>query len=253
MATSELIICKDPEGLAAGAADLVIRAGREAINQRGRFMLGLSGGSTPEQTYKLLTQPDHAAAIEWARSHLFFGDERFVPLDDARSNFCMVKRTLLSRPALSQAHVFPMVTPGKNVRQCAAEYARVLEREFAAGANNGPPRFDLILLGLGEDGHTASLFPGAMALLVEHEWVTWSPPGTAPPPVNRITLTYPVLNTARRIAFLVAGKKKASILRKVLEAKPARDACPAAGVHPADGTVTWLVDEDAAGLLTRRS
>jgi 6-phosphogluconolactonase len=114
------------------------------------------------------------------------------------------------------------------------------------------PRFDLILLGLGEDGHTASLFPGAAALQVEDAWVTWSPPGVLPPAVDRITLGFPVLNAARQVAFLVAGARKAAALHDVLEGGADRDRRPAAGVQPRDGTLTWFVDQDAAKLLTRK-
>jgi 6-phosphogluconolactonase len=246
-----LVVCENPEDLAVRAADLVVRSGQEAVQRRGRFALALAGGSTPERTYQLLAQPDRVTTIEWRSTHLFFGDERFVPPNDARSNLGMVKRTLLSNPAICPAQVSPMVQPGKNVRECAAAYSCELTRFVSSDGNPARPRLDLILLGLGEDGHTASLFPGAMALLVEHDWATWTPPGAQPPPVNRITLTYATLNAARQIVFLVAGKKKAAALRDVLERKPRRDVCPAAGVQPTDGTVTWLVDKDATSLLTQ--
>src|SRR5437773_2466513 len=118
-----------------------------------------------------------------------------------------------------------------------------LARAFGMARGGAPPRFALILLGLGDDGHTASLFPGAAALNEEQAWVTWSPPGTLPPPVDRVTLTYPTLNAARQILFLVAGANKAEPLRDVLERQAPRDLRPAAGVRPTDGTVTWLLDE----------
>jgi 6-phosphogluconolactonase len=248
-----IITCKDADALAVRATDLIVQSAREAVGRRRRFTLVLTGGSTPEKTYRLLAQPEHSTAIDWSRTCLFFSDERFVPPDDNRSNFSMIKRILLSHPAVQSARVYPMNTQGKSAGECAAEYARELARFFSPGVGTAPPRFDLILLGLGEDGHVASLFPGAMALLVEHEWVTWSPPGTLPPAVNRITLTYPVLNAARQVAFLVSGAKKAPALRDILEKKPARDVRPAAGIQPTEGAVTWLVDEDAAALLTRNS
>ncbi len=173
-----------------------------------------------------------------------------------------------------ESHVFPIPTDEPSAAAAAARYAAELaslcrrgilprccaetppvssagKRQDAASTN--PPRFDLILLGLGEDGHTASLFPGAAALEVEDAWVTWSPPGTLPPAVDRITMTYPVLNAARHVAFLVAGEKKAAALYDVLEGQADRNRRPAAGIQPRDGTLTWFVDQDAAKLLSRRT
>lgn len=189
--------------------------------------------------------------IPWAQTYLFFGDERFVPLDDPRSNFALVRETLLERVPVSASQVFPVPTQSASAAEAAAVYAAGLARFFAAGPGAAPPRFDLVLLGLGSDGHTASLFPDSPALQVNDAWATWTPPGTLPPPVDRITLTYPVFNAARQVAFLVFGEKKAPALREVLEQQPTRERCPAAGIRPVDGTVTWLVDEAAARLLTR--
>ncbi len=204
-------------------------------------------------TYTLLSQPDRAVEIAWPKTCVFFGDERFVPPGHAHSNYALARRTLLSRVPVLALQVFPVPTQAKTAAEAAARYDAELARFFSAEAERGePPRFDLILLGLGEDGHTASLFPGAPALGVEDAWVTWSRPGSLPPPVDRITMTYPVLNAARRVVFLAAGANKAEALRDILEGHAVRDDRPAAGVQPADGTVTWLVDEEAARLLTRR-
>jgi len=245
-----LEIRKDTDALAAAAADLVVGAARQAIEQRGRFTLVLSGGSTPEKTYVLLADPARSAAIDWAKVFVFFGDERFVPVDDARSNFGMARRSLLARAPVARARVFPMPTGERSPADAAATYSRDLAQFFAQAADSDPPpRFDLILLGLGDDGHTASLFPGKAAEHVNDKWVTWSPPGTLPPPVDRITLTFPVINSARQIAFLVAGEKKASILKEILDGGPGSERYPASRVAPTDGTVKWLVDEAAAGML----
>jgi 6-phosphogluconolactonase len=212
----------------------------------------LSGGSTPEATYSLLAEPDWRAAIDWSRAHVFFTDERFVPPGDDRNNYAMARRTLLSRVPVPPLQVFPVPTQARTAAVVAERYGVELARFFhAEAAGETPPKFDLILLGLGEDGHTASLFPGSPALDEGRAWVTWSKPGTVPPLVDRITMTYPVLNAARHVAFLVAGAEKAPALRDVLEGDLCRDCRPAAGVRPVEGSVTWFVDEKAARLLTR--
>lgn len=252
MPTPDLLICRDPDALAARAADLIIESARDAVRWRGRFTLVLAGGTAPQKTYQLLGQPERVAASPWSQSLLFFGDERFVPPEDERSNFRMVQLALLARVPVASSQVFPVPTQAGSAAEAAATYAAELAWFFATTLHAAPPRFDLVVLGLGEDGHTASLLPGSPALHVEDTCATWTPPGALPPRVDRITLTYPVLNAARQIVFLVSGEKKAGALRTVLEGQPSRDQCPAAGIRPADGTVTWLVDEDAAQLLTRR-
>jgi 6-phosphogluconolactonase len=250
MIAPRLVICSNLEALAQAAADFVVGCAREAIHERGRFVLALAGGSTPERMYDTLAWPDRAAGIDWPTTYVFMGDERMVPPDDPRSNYGMARRSLLAGVPLPPQNVFPIPTQGLTAAEAAAGYAVTLARFFGADAGGpSPPRFDLILLGLGEDGHTASLFPGAAALGMEDAWVTWSPPGTLPPPVDRVTMTYPVFNTARHVAFLAAGAKKAAVLRDLLEGHVTREKCPAAGIRPADGTVTWFVDGDAASLL----
>jgi 6-phosphogluconolactonase len=190
--------------------------------------------------------------LDWERTYLFVGDERFVPPSDLRSNFGMARRSLIQRAAIAESRVFPVPTDGHSAAGAATAYWARLAEFFAMPTDSAPPRFDLILLGLGEDGHTASLFPGATTLAEERAWVTWSPPGTLPPPVDRITMTYPVLNAGRHVVFLVTGEEKAAAVRDALEGDVPRQQCPAAGVRPVDGTTTWLLDESAAKLLARR-
>jgi 6-phosphogluconolactonase len=165
----------------------------------------------------------------------------------------MAQRALLAPAAVAKDHVFPIPTDAKTPAESAAAYTQTLAEFFQAAPDGAAPRFDLILLGLGDDGHTASLFPGAAALNEDRSWVTWSPPGTLPPPVDRVTFTYPTLNAARQVLFLVAGANKAVAVQDVLEGHAPRERRPSAGVRPADGVVTWLVDEAAASRLTRRS
>jgi 6-phosphogluconolactonase len=243
-------ICRDGDDLAARAAGLFAQAAQTAIRARGRAMLALAGGSTPKETYRALAQPARRSRIDWARTYLFFGDERLVRPDDPSSNFAMVERALLAPAAVPAGHALAVPTRLGTAAAAAAAYAALLAAAFGIGEADSPPRFDLILLGLGEDGHTASLFPGAAALSVTDRWVAPSPPGALPPPVERVTLTFPVLNAARAVLFLVSGANKAEALRDVLEGRPSREQRPAAGVRPVDGTLTWLVDQAAAGRLT---
>jgi len=245
----QLIICESPDDLALRTADAIVAAAAVAIGDRGRFLLVLSGGTTPENAYSLLSQGKRAAAIDWSKVFVFFGDERMVPASDARSNLGMAQRTLLGRIAIPPGQVFPLRTEGRSAAGAAAEYDAELLRFFAADPRHASPGFDLILLGMGEDGHTASLFPHAAALDAQDAWATWSPPGVLPPPVDRVTLTYPAINSARQVLFVVAGEKKAPALRDILEGRANRAIRPAAGVQPIDGTLTWLIDRDAGRLL----
>jgi 6-phosphogluconolactonase len=254
-----LTIANDAEDLAERAAGRLLQAAGEAISQNRRFTAALSGGSTPEKLYTLLAQPGYAARIDWQLCALFLGDERFVPLDDPRSNYAMIQRTLLAAGTVPADRVYPVPVQRATADDAAAAYEETLVTVLGARDRRRPPRFDLILLGLGDDGHTASLFPHAASLSVTDRWVVASPPGTLPPPVDRITLTYPVLNAARRVIFLVSGEKKAVILQEVLEGQPRPEERPAAGVRSGatpgavNGTVEWLVDEAAARRLARRS
>jgi 6-phosphogluconolactonase len=248
-----LTIARDAEDLAARAAGRFLEVAGEAIRRDGRFTAALAGGSTPEKLYTLVAQPENAGRVEWRQSALFLGDERFVPLDDPRSNYALIRRTLLAEATVPADQVFPVPVHLATADEAAAAYGETLAAVFGVADRRLPPRFDLILLGLGDDGHTASLFPHAPSLAVSDRWVVSSPPGTLPPPVDRITLTYPVLNAARRVIFLVSGEKKAAVLQELLEGQPRPETRPAAGVRPVDGTVEWLVDEAAASGLTRRS
>ena len=227
----QLIICESATDLALQTADIVVAAAAAAIGDRG------------------LSQGKLAAAIDWSKVFVFFGDERMVPASDARSNLGMAQRTLLGRIAIPPGHVFPMHTEGRSAAAAAAEYDAELLQFFAADPRNASHGFDLILLGMGEDGHTASLFPHAAALDSQDAWATWSPPGVLPPPVDRVTLTYPAINSARQVLFVVAGAKKAPALRDILEGHASRAVRPAAGVQPTGGTLTWLIDRNAGRLL----
>lgn len=247
---SRRILCPDASALADRAVELIQACATQAVHDRGQFVFALAGGSTPEATYRRLAMPKNSSAIDWLNTFLFFGDERFVPADDPRSNFAMVQRTLLTPLPIREEHVFPVPTDRATAADAAKAYADQLVRFFANDIRHSPPRFDLVLLGIGDDGHTASLFPGTPALDVVDAWVTWSAPGRLPPPVERVTLTFPVLNAARNVLFLVSGESKADAVYDVLEGNVACRERPAAGVRPKDGVLTWLLDASAASRLT---
>ncbi len=251
MSKFNLMICSDADSLAVRAAELIVVSAREAIGQRGRFTFVLSGGSTPEKTYRHLAKPENVALIDWANTWLFVGDERFVPYDDPASNFGMFQRSLLQSVPVPKANVFPVATECDSAELAARQYARTIAHFFEQDLGTSPPpSFDMLLLGLGDDGHTASLFPGKPALEVKNAWVTSSPQGVLPPPVERVTFTFPLLNQARQVLFLVAGEKKAEVVRTIIEDHPPISQAPAAGVQPESGSLTWLIDESAAKLLS---
>jgi len=250
MSEPRVEICSEAGALALRAAALAVEAAREAVAHRGRFLFVLSGGSTPEKLYRLLAEPEHRSAIEWTKTFVFFGDERFVPPDDPASNLGMAQRALLAQVPIPAAQVLAVPTGEKSSTTAAAVYSRDVGRQ--APDSLPIPRFDLVLLGLGDDGHTASLFPGKPALKVHDRWVTSSPPGVLPPSVERITMTFPVLNAARQVVFLVVGEKKAEVVREILERSAGAEKYPAARIAPVDGTLTWFLDQAAASRLAPR-
>lgn len=235
--------------LADGAASRLVAAGRTAIRERGRFMLSVSGGATPAPLYDRLADPGLAGALEWRAVHLFWSDERWLPHDHPDSNVRLVREHWLSRTRTPPGHIFPPHGGGPHPDAAAAEYAAVLRTAFGLGPLE-PPVFDLHILGVGQDGHTASLFPGSAALDETERLVLapWVPQLGA----HRLTLTLPVFNRGREVWMLAGGAGKAAIVRRVLEQldRPvAADTLPAARVRPTDGRLTWLLDEAAAAEL----
>ncbi|MGD0790546.1 MAG: 6-phosphogluconolactonase [Terriglobales bacterium] len=235
------------------AAEEFVRAARTAIGAQGRFSVALSGGSTPKALYSLLAS--NYAEFAWSRIFLFFGDERHVPPTDADSNYRMVNESLLTKIAIPPENVFRVPAENPDAAAAASEYEAQLRRFFELPPEIRPgdrpgefPRFDLILLGMGPDGHTASLFPDSPALdeqsrLVVANWV-------AKFNTHRITLTFPVLNRAAEVMFLASGADKANMVHQVLEGKNTPP-LPSQRVQPSDGTLLWMLDEAAAAKLTR--
>jgi len=223
----------------AEAAAAEAAAGARAAAARGSCSIALSGGNTPRPLHERLARMD----LPWERVHLFWGDERYVPHDSAESNYRMARETLINRISIPPGNVHPMPTDRPDPDQAARDY----EAELRAYFGSSPPRFDLVLLGLGEDGHTASLFSGAAALQERERLVM---PSLAPAePRQRLTLTYPVINNAARVFFMVAGEEKAEAVRRALTADEPLERTPAAGVRPHDGRLAWWLDEAAASLL----
>ncbi len=234
-----------PQDLFHAAADEVISTATEAITQRGRFTIALSGGSTPKNLYTLIAA-NASTSLPWAQVFFFWGDERHVSPTDAESNYRMAEETILSKVPVPPANVFRVPTENPDASQVAEAYEQTLGKFFEVAPGEFP-RFDLILLGMGPDGHTASLFPETAALqekshLVIANWVEKLK-------TSRITLTLPVLNAARRIAFLVSGADKAAVLHEVLEGNAPGERYPSKLVHPSDGKLIWFVDRAAASEL----
>ncbi len=239
--TADVRVCADVADLSRRAAAAVVDWVNQAVRTRGTCSIVLSGGNTPRTLYRLLAQ--RPSAIPWAHVHVFWGDERYVPPEDPRSNFGMAKETLLDSVACPAANVHRMPTECADPDIAARDYERTLRSCF----DGEWPDFDLVLLGLGDDGHTASLFPGSLALAEKTRWVVATKAPSAPP--WRLTLTLPALIRAAAIYVLVAGSTKAEPLRHVLEGVGDWIRYPAAGVRLGTGTVIWWVDRDAGGLV----
>ncbi|MGH7334722.1 MAG: 6-phosphogluconolactonase [Candidatus Rokuibacteriota bacterium] len=240
-------VLDDASALAQAAARMIVEAADEAVAARGRFIIALAGGATPRDTYSQLARSPLRDAMPWADTWVFFGDERAVSIEHAESNYRMAHATLLSLVPLPLAQVFRMGGEAEDQEAAATEYIAALRRVFATKRGE-LPRFDMVLLGLGVDGHTASLFPYSAALKETVRWVVSVHAGAAAIPA-RLTMTLPVLNAARRVMFLAAGSEKAKVIRAVLQ-DGAR--VPARMVYPAEGTLDWLLDRPAASNLEPR-
>ena len=242
----EIIICGDVDELNHKAAEQFIGLANKAIQQSGRFAVALSGGSTPKALYASLAEPEYRNRLDWFRVHLFWGDERCVPPDHPESNFRMVQESLLSKIQIPSENVHRMMGE-KEPERAAREYEEHL-RQFFHLTPGGVPRFDLIFLGLGEDGHTASLFPGSPALDEQNRLVATVYVERLK--AYRLTLTLPVINAASQIIFLVSGPSKSAVVKELLSAGVKPQDYPAAKVKPAHGHLTWLITRDAAPELS---
>jgi 6-phosphogluconolactonase len=238
-------VYRDPAALARALGDYIVATSGLAMAERGAFRIALSGGHTPQRTYELLGSEPLVNEVSWADTFIYFGDERCVPPTDEQSNYRMVERALLEHAPIPPANVHRIrgeIDPGL----AANEYGSILRADLG-----NAPQFDLMLLGLGKDGHTASLFPGTPpdaddAALVRAVYAE-------PDAMWRVTMTPKVINLSRSVAFAVQGADKAQILAEVYEGPPDPMKYPAQVVHPEGGRLTWFVDELAAGMLRKKT
>lgn len=247
----EIEVYQSEGELMRAAAERFVSLAGESVRAQGRFAVALSGGSTPRSLYKLVANEPFVSRVDWTRVYVFWGDERAVPADHHDSNFRMTKESLLQGIRLPPENIH-RVRAELAPKEAALDYEQRLKTFFRkrygkTDSTTVAARFDLILLGMGSDGHTASVFPGSAALQERERWVVadyvekleaW-----------RITLTPVVINAARHVLFLVSGGDKASALRRVLSAPYQPDTLPAQVVQPEDGDVTWMLDAGAAALL----
>ena len=242
----ELQIYKDNDELSVEVAKWIINYIRETLREQDRFTLVLSGGGTPQKLNMLLAADPYKNEIDWSKLHIFWGDERFVPYTDERNNAKMAFDTLLDHVPVPPTQIHRMKTENIIPEVAAGEYELILHQYFPASV---PVRtsFDLVLLGMGDDGHTLSLFPGTHVMHEEFKWATslFLPQQQ----MFRVTLTPPIVNRAARIAFLVTGPGKASALQQVIEGDFNPDKYPSQMIKPMPGEVYWFVDKAAASML----
>jgi 6-phosphogluconolactonase len=245
---AEVRILPDAVAIAKRAAEKLVEIAANAVRQKGTFDLVLSGGSTPKVLYTLLVNdPGFRTRVPWDKMHLYFGDERHVKPDDAQSNFRMAAETLISKSPLKPEQVSRIKGEYPEAEDAAKDYEQELRTRFKL-SDGQFPRFDLVLLGMGSEGHTASLFPGTKALhekrrIVVHNWV-------GKVLMDRITLTAPAINNAANVLFMVTGSDKAPALTAVLERDYEPEQLPAQLIQPVNGSLLWLVDPAAGSILT---
>jgi 6-phosphogluconolactonase len=241
-AEARLEVLADPEALARRVADWLLEA---ALEKDGAFAVALAGGSTPKRLYALLASPAYSDKFPWSRTHWFWGDERFVPQDDPLSNYRMVREAMLSHAPIPAANIHAVPIEDLGPEAAAIAYESELKAYYGAERlDPARPLFDVTLLGLGPDGHTASLFPGTAVLSERERWVASVVGAKAE---DRITLTYPALDSSAHVAFLIAGAEKQDIFAKL---RRGDESLPAQHVRPT-GDVTWFADQAAANGATK--
>lgn len=239
----ETIITADAEQLAAKGAEIVWKTAREAVARQGYFAVAISGGSTPRAMHRLLAQEPYLTDIAWPQTHVFMVDERMVAFEHPDSNFGTAQKDFLDKIPIPKKQIHPMPATDRP-EEGAALYQTKLE-SFFQNFNSRNPVFDLIILGIGQDGHIASLFPGHPIIEDANSWILSVKGGQ--PEVWRLTLNYHVLNRAKHILFIASGSGKATIIQALFEGRQA--GLPASKIRPINGKMTWLLDQEAAALL----
>ncbi len=246
LSMKEIVVCSDAEELNRRTAEQFVKLATKSVAATGRFTVALSGGSTPRAFYSLLASQTFQPLVPWSKVYFFWGDERCVAPDHPESNYGMARVMMLEKVPVPKENVYRVPTEKGNAQRIAAEYERILRTFF--GFNEGQqPRFDLILLGMGEDGHTASLFPGTAAL---KETGTVTSNDIQKLGTHRVTLTIPAINQAAHVVFLVSGSSKSSVLKEVLEGQDQPTRLPSQSIQPVEGKLLFLVDRAAASELT---
>lgn len=239
-----VFIYPNNDTLSTEAAQYIVRLANQAVVTHGRFTIALSGGNTPKELYSLLAAEPYRGQIDWNAVEVFWSDERCVPPDNPESNYHMAGQVFLSKVPIPADHIHRMPADAADREAASQAYTREMQRVFGT---NGIPSFDLMQLGMGPEGHTASLFPHQPSLSVTDRLVM--PVSVPKPPPDRLTFTPPLLNAAKNILFLVTGAEKASALAAVIEGPYQPDEYPAQIVRPPNGEVTWMLDTAAASRL----
>lgn len=240
----QIEVLSDLEAISHRAAEMFVTMSKSCIASQGKFSAAISGGSTPRRLYALLSSDRYRNEVHWHSVHFFWVDERCVPKEHEESNFKTAFDTLLSKVPIPDGNI-NRIKGEEDPERAARDYEKDIRQFFRRA---GLPMFDLVILGMGEDGHTASLFPGSK--LLEEAKRLAVPIYLDPPHRNRITLTLPVLNNAVQILFLVAGRPKAAVLSEILREGERKKRFPAGRIHPVNGSMIWLIDQQAAAALS---
>jgi 6-phosphogluconolactonase len=244
-----LLTFADAEAVSQAAAREFARSATESVVARGKFTVALSGGSTPKRLYQILSEAPHRDTIDWSKVEIFWGDERSVAPDHADSNYRMASEAMLTRLPIPAERVHRMQAERQDRDKAAQDYQNEIARVFGVSPTGEPPVFDLILLGMGPDAHTASLFPGTTALKEMSKWVV--PNWVEKFKTFRLTMTRPMINKARQVLFLVAGKDKTDPLLKVFCGPSDPNTYPSQLICPTTGQLTWYLDVAAIAGLTK--
>lgn len=249
MDRGKIIVEADQKALFVKTANLIIESSKAAIARSDRFSFVLTGGSTPKGLYQMMASEEWRLKIDWSKTHLFWGDERFVPATDSQSNYKMAKEALLDALSIPAENIHRIVTENTTPEVCANAYEEDI-REFFKSPPGVFPAFDLVLNGMGSNRHTLSLFPGRPTLHEKKRMVVadFIPEVS----MDRVTMTAPLVNAARRVMFLCSGKDKAEALQDVLYGPVNIDTKPAQAIQPKHGELLWLLDKDAASQLSKK-